>query len=460
MRTKTYAAAIILVALVASCGDDPADPGPVEDTSFSRLVGGPGQESAADVVATSDGRRIVIGNFADTLRVTGSANWLVPFGSHDMFLATFAEDGTPGPLHSLGGDGFESAMAMSRDSDDDVFIGGYYVGPSSIGVFGLPVHGGSDAFVAKINTASGAATWLMHGGSAGTDAVTDIRSGNDGTVYFCGSAAGEFSIAGEDVGTLSGPSAFLVHVTPQGSAGESQVIDGAGAPQCTGIAVSGDVVYVCGTYTDASIAIDGSSLDNDGGIDGFVARFDETFAGDGVIQIGGTGDVALEAIATLGNRPVIAGSFFGTVDFDVSGSGGEVTSVSSDLDAFVACYNTDLSLRWLKVFASNGGEIVNDLAPTSGGGILVGGIFDDEITFASTTFETRGGVDQFVVFLDAAGNARSPFRIGGAGNDLNVRVAAAGSRAIVAGVIDEEAQFPNGNVRTTFGQGDAFVFQR
>lgn len=447
--------------LFASCGDDPSAPDQAEDTSFSRLIGGPGQEVAIDVVVTSDGRRIVMGQYSDTLRVTGSANVLVSFGSHDIFLATFLADGRPASLHSLGGDGFEFATSLSRDTNDDVYMAGYYAGPSSIGVFGLPVHGGFDAFVAKVNTISGAATWLMHGGSTGPDVVSDIQPAGDGTVYFCGVAGSEFNISGEDVGSLGGPSGFVVHVTPGGGVGASQVIDGAGEPQSVGLAVVNGGVYLCGTYSGGSIAIDGTVLANDGGVDGFVAKFGDNLAGDGVIHLGGTGDVNVQGIVALGNAPVVTGSFFGTIDFDVSSSGGEVTSVAGHSDAFVACYNSDHTLRWLEVYASPGDETGSRLATTANGRLLVAGLFDnDQLSLGSFTVENSGGADLFLATLDAAGNTRSAFRVGGPGSDTYVSVTAAGNNPIVVGSVDEEVLFPGGQVRTTFGQSDAFIFQR
>lgn len=461
LRVALSLAGLGLVFLVGSCSDDPAAPSQEPTTRYSRLIGGPDDNYATDVTVTTDGLRVVAGFFDDTLRVTGSAEMLIPTEeSDDIFLTAFRDDGSLAWMKGLGGSGTEQLAAISRDASDNLYIAGAYGGTSTLGTFPLPAAD-ADVFVAQLDP-SGTPTWVVYGGATGLDIGTDVKAGADGFVYFCGDAASEFNIAGEDVGTLSGRSAFIVRVSAGGGSGRAQVIGGTGEAFSYGVALTdAGGAYVCGGYADGNLEIDGTIVPNDGGIDGYVGHFDDQLAGGAVIHIGGDGDVYVEGIVALGNTAVVTGHFLGAVDFDVNSPSGNVTSVGGSYDMFVARYNSDGTLIWAKTFGGADDETGSRIARTQSGRLLVVGLFyGDTLTFGVINLQNNGAADQFLVELDSEGRAVSALRIGGPNEENSVSsVAAAGDQAIVIGSGEGDILFPDGAVRTTV-ETDAFIFQR
>ena len=462
MNARTRVLALVLVTLLASCSDDPSAPKQDPTSRYSRLIGGGRDEYATDVTVTTDGLRVVAGAFDDTLRVSGSSQVLVSVEqTDDIFLTAFRDDGSLAWMKGLGGSGTEQPAAISRDASDNLYIAGAYAGTSTLGTFPLPAAD-IDAFVAQLDP-SGTPIWVVTGGATGIDRCLDVKAGADGFVYFCGDAASEFNIAGEDVGTLSGRrSAFIVRVLAGGGSGRAQVIDGTGEVISSGLALTdAGGAYMCGHYSDGNVEVDGTIISNDGGIDGFVAHFDDDLAGDAVIHIGGDGDANVEGIVALGNTAVVTGYFLGAVDFDVSSPSGNVTSQGGSYDMFVARYNADGTLIWVKTFGGTDDETGSRIARTQSGRLLVVGLFyGDTLTFGVINLQNNGAADQFLVELDSEGRAVSALRIGGPNEENSVSsVAAAGDQAIVIGSGEGDILFPDGTVRTTV-ETDAFIFQR
>lgn len=452
----------IFAIAFAACSDDTSGPEPPDpDPRFSRLIGGTSDDLAIDVVVTSDGLRVVAGHFSsDTLRVTGSAQFAVAAGSRDVFLSAFRADGSLAWMRGLGGSGVEAVSAMARDASDNLYVTGTYVGPTTLGGFDLPIHDDVDVFVARLDP-QGNVNWVEHGGGTGVDRASEVRSAGDGTVYFSGDANSEFNIAGEDVGSLGGPTGFVVQVAPGGGFGRSQIMGGTGEAIGTGLAVADDhTAYTCGSYRDGNLEIDGTIVANDGDDDGFIAHFDDGFNLDGLIHVGGTGGVSIRGLVVLGDGPVITGAFVGTVDFDVNSSSGQVSSDGGSLDIFVARYNADNSLRWLRTYGTSESEVGYEIVRTSSGSLLVVGQFNsDLLLFGSVVIENNGTIDHFLVEIDGAGNAVAALRIGSPGFEGAVSVAAAGNQAIVVGDAVGDILFPGGTVRTA-SDADGYIFQR
>lgn len=166
------------------------------------------------------------------------------------------------------------------------------------------------------------------------------------------------------------------------------------------------------------------------------SAFSQTFQW--VQNIGGTGEDNGYSIATDNWGFVyVAGSFSGTTDFD-PGTGN--TSLSSEglTDAFVAKYNSDGSLIWVKAFGSTGYDHSFSVNTDDLGNVLLTGSYSGTVDFnpgpSLATKTSNGGFDAFILKLDGLGNFVWVHSIGNVQNDKGAVIAADSSENVyVAG---------------------------
>ena len=453
---------VLLTSLIAGCGGDSTSPQNDGPASFSRLIGSSGHETAATAVTVlSDGTRMVCGDFNGTLHVTASSDSIISGGSDRNFFAGFQPDGSLSFLTQLGGSAV-GMRRMARDPDDNLLLVGSFAGTSTFG--GVTLNAVNlDVIFAKVDR-TGHAIWVQSGSGSGIDEGKDIATATDGSVYMTGTASGEMTVGGEDVGQTGHPTGFVVKLRPDG-VGVWQATAGvsAGSSECNGVAVSenGDVV-VCGFYSAGgagSVDFAGDVLPLDGFFDSFVGRFGANGAPLGAIHIGGADLATANDVTTLENDAIVTGAITGFNDFDTNRDGGGVTA-SGDLDAFVARYSPGGALRWVRAFTGQNNNALS-ISRLSGDRILVAGQFLNTMTIGTTTLTSAGNSDIFIATLDGSGHVLSASRVGGGGSEDKVATAAAGSTGIVVGGSDsKDLIFPGGTHRHKFGDLDSYIFQQ
>lgn len=451
----------VLVLALASCSDDPSAPAETNTPpGFVRLLGGTGADGAWDVVVTSAGLRVVVGSFQDRFNVTGTTEKLDALGGTDAFISAFNPDGTLAWQHALGGLLFEEIFTVARNAADEFLVGGVYIGDTSIGATNLQQFGNSDIFVAKLD-ASGNPEWVLGAGSPEYDFPTDVASARDGSFYVCGGAGGEFNIAGEDVGTFVAASGFLLRLVQESGGGNwVQLAIAPGRTTCEAVACASDAtVFVCGDFV-GELEVSGVVLEPDGGGDSFVARYADDSSDLGAFKIGGPGSTAAREMILVDDAPVVVGDFGGTADFDVNSSGGQATSLGLG-DIFVARYQANGSLAWLRTFGSASFETANDIARLPNGNFLVVGTFDSPLLmFGSHSVKAETGADAFLVQLGPSGDVVAASQINDEGSTPGVAVAASNTNGIVVGFGSGDIVFPGGQVIRSFGSVDGYILQR
>jgi Beta-propeller repeat len=301
----------------------------------------------------------------------------------------------------IGGSGSDQAFAVALGTDGSVFLTGNTVSanfPTTLGSFQPMTGGGSDLFVARLNSTFTASLYSTFLGGSGDDAGRGIAVDPVGNAYVTGfTTSTDFPTTpgavrptrpvGEPAGVAD---AFVVKLNPQGSA----------------------LVY--GTY------------------------------------LGGTGsDVGLAiAIDLAGNAFVTGGTF--SVDFPRT-LGASQLLLGGDRDAFVTSLNsTGTALRYSTFLGGAGTDVGNAIAVDGAGSAYVTG----STTCAAapcptaTDFPTTPGVfaprrppgeaagvtDAFVTKLDAIGALVYSTYLGGTGADegLGIVIDSSG-HAIVTG---------------------------
>lgn len=236
------------------------------------------------------GNRYVTGEYTrgqDFDLRAGHADAHANHGGRDVFVTRINADGSYGWTQVIAGSGTETANAIAVDDGSVVVVGTFTSDDLGISTWGsVRSFGGSDVFVARLATATGApATGFASGGLQQIGSPLDDEAGD-----LCVSAS-----AIQVVGTFRGTG--------------------------LGIGIPGVVAAVAGR-------------------DAFIAALERTsgapltaFSGDGLQIIGGNGDDRGYAITWSGSHLVVAGSFAST-DLGI-GSVGSM-SVSGDVNGFIA----------------------------------------------------------------------------------------------------------------------------
>ncbi|HHM12053.1 MAG TPA: hypothetical protein ENJ16_00755, partial [Planctomycetaceae bacterium] len=162
----------------------------------------------------------------------------------------------------------------------------------------------------------------------------------------------------------------------------------------------------------------------------------------------------------VGNSYVV-GSFQGTVDFDREHTVGGDTATSSGQDGFVASYDAQGKLRWLRLLDGSGSASATGVAlQASAGGtaLVVAGTFNSGITVSGTSVS---GTSQngFLLKLDDAGNLLDLVALptGVASTAQRVAMLPSGNAVVVG---DFQGTMMTSPVTlTSAGQSDAYLLE-
>jgi hypothetical protein len=160
----------------------------------------------------------------------------------------------------------------------------------------------------------------------------------------------------------------------------------------------------------------------------------------------------------------VVGYFYGSMDVD-PGPGVVGVNSAGERDVFVAKYSPSGALLWSRTFGGSGTDIGTSIA-TDGVNVYLTGVFSGTFNIGGTTVSSAGGLDVFVVKLNADGTYGWVRQVGGASIDqvsgISVSVTQNGVRVYVTGIFFGTADFDPGagtfNM-TSSGQFSAFILK-
>jgi hypothetical protein len=213
-------------------------------------------------------------------------------------------------------------------------------------------------------------------------------------------------------------------------------------------------------------------------IDIFLARFSPVGRLEWVRTFGGQGPDMPHTVRTdAGGNILLTGYFSGQADFDSSSASVELNAGAYGRDVFVAKYNPDGTLLWVRGFGDveidtldeNGRDEANDLALDDAGNVIITGFFNGTIDMDQTdgqdaedTFtSSNNSRDIFVASYAPDGAFRWGFSLGSSGQDHGaaIRVASDGSfwlAGLFSGAVDMDPQ-SGSSMLNSAGGWDAFL---
>jgi hypothetical protein len=304
--------------------------------AWNTFLGGSSLDDGNDITVDGSGNVYVTG--------VSSTTWGSPVRaytlSQDGFVAKLTSAGSLSWNTFQGGTGVDGGGGISVDGSGNIYMAGY-----SANSWGTPVRaysGDLDAFVAKLDSTTGALTWNTFLGGSGYDGASEIAVSGI-SVYVSGLSDATW---GSPVRAYtSGRDAFAAKLNSAGALSWNTFLGGSGDDQALGIAVDGNGnVLLAGT----SNATWGTPLRAySAGYDAYAARLNSSGTLIANLFLGGTASESGTGIAAGTSNTYVVG---------ISGStwGDPVRAYTGGTDVFVAKLDFILPGAFNKLAPANG----------------------------------------------------------------------------------------------------------
>lgn len=356
---------------------------------------------------------------------------------------------------AAGGSGNDIATGIVADSAGNQYVSGSFEGTASFGSLSLTSSGGSNGFIAKLDSA-GSWLWVQQlryvtvGGFTG--GVDRLRlDDRHGALLLVGHAAGVASL-----GTLAlsatGPAEFVARL--DAATGAPQWVQRADEVADAGVDPAGNVV-VCGTFSGATLTLGSVSAPNTSLVssaqrDLYVAGLNPAGTWQWIAATGGGHDqYAFELAVDATGAVYVGGRYFGSE----SGSGDDSVLIGShflpyaDLAinyAFIAKLSPSRTWLWAKPVVTTHLTDVEGIIVDAQGTVYVAGttdgpelIFGNDVLLTNIPFTADDVV--YVMSLTPQGQPRWANRTGYAQSNLSALMADADGRVFVAGTADGDS---------------------
>lgn len=167
------------------------------------------------------------------------------------------------------------------------------------------------------------------------------------------------------------------------------------------------------------------NLNNSGGQDGFIAKYNDQGDLLWVNQIHGTGDDQVRGLAiNSDDELIVTGVFSNTATFS-NGQGSTTKTSSGNWDIFLSKFDTNGNLIFVESFGSTGNDLGWDVEVDNDDNIVMNGYFTDQVNFdpnGSAVLYFDGGTDGFLAKYNNNGDYIWANKISGDYHDWVVSV--------------------------------------
>ncbi len=342
---------------------------------------------------------------------------------------------------TYGNSSSQEPYSVAADANDNMYIGGAFyqtnfdLDPGAGNTY-VNANSSSDAFLMKVNSA-GVFQWGFDIGVIFGDIIYDVDCTPAGTVVAVGSYAGNFVYADPGVngypfppGGGNGSEAFAACYDSNGNYLWQYTLNATGAQYIWDVAIdNAGYVYLAAEFTNTVIVdpLTSTSFTSvNGSEDMLIIKLTPTGAYVNAWQIGGTYNqqpLAMD-VDNLGHV-ILTGNMTSTVDFDPSGATYNLTTPTTQLDMFVASYDTTGAFSWAFQIAT-GTQIQGDrVSCDANGNVFIIGPLEDTADFdpgaGNSILSSDAWGDGFLVSYDSNGVFRFAFPIGSANEVDRIR---------------------------------------
>lgn len=360
-----------------------------------RQFGGASTDTAPNIALDHANDVYVSGYFTDEA-MFGNTN-LTAVGVGDIYVAKYDSTGAFVWVRQAGGGGADHCINLAVDSGNHIFLGGYFRQTGTFGGQSVVANQScsifrSDAYVAKYDS-DGNTVWVVRGGSCEDDVTYDVATAADNSVYAVGYYRANAMFSSVALSNSGVQDVFVVKYDAAGTLqwARSAVGPGIDMGQTASTDAAGNL-YVTGVFASNPLNFGSTNLPNAGGQDLFFAKYSSSGSLLWVRAIGGTGTESTGAALVDGAGDILVAGFFqGTASF---GTTNLISQGGSDM--FLAKYNSNGTLLWVKSWGAAGTDGASDLAFAGNGELYMSGIFSSSVALGNDTLTSAGVSDTYI----------------------------------------------------------------
>ncbi len=358
----------------------------------------------------------------------------------------------------LGGSANDRATDVAVDGSGNMYVCGYTLSadfPTTSGAFDETHNLGFDAFIVKVDTASGMIDYATYLGGSGDDRALGMDVNGSGQVFITGRAwSGDFPTTPGAYQTTPSPAgdAFVTKLNTGGTSLVYSTYLGAnGVEEGGDVAVDGQgIAHVVGNTgsTDFPVTANAFQQTPGGFGDAFLVRFSSS--GNQLIYatyLGGNGIDEANGVATdASNRSYITGITYST-DFPTTGGAFQSNKPGGQFDSegFAARFNSGGTVSYVTYLGGNGDDAGYGIAVDGSGNAYITGqtASADFPTVGAFQSNLSGSADGFTTKFTSSGSSVSySTYLGGSGSEAGRGIVVdAQNRAYVAGITNS-SNFP------------------
>lgn len=381
---------------------------------WSRRAGSTEEDLGSSISLDGNGNVYFTGLFAGT--VAFGSTTLTSAGGTDIFIAKLDTDGNWLWARRAGGPNYEHAYGIRSTSEGISYITGYFQGNADFGPTVLGSAGEGDIYIAKLD-AGGLWFWAIRAGGSLHDQGNGISVDPAGNCFVTGYFQGQAQFGTYQLTSAGNRDLFIAKVDTDGNWAWIRRAGGIGDDRGYGIGADNlGNCYVTGYFPATTLF--GNIQLNNGGV--FVVKLDAlgnwlwAKKADGNNYAGGAG------IATSGEGLChITGHFEASVSFGI-----HTIASLGDRDVFMACLDSNGTWLWARSGGSSGYDVGLGVCADAAGNSYYTGRFSGAGSFGPNALTSAGDADIYIACLNPEGNWLWAVRAGGSyldfGNALAV----------------------------------------
>ncbi|MFX0205286.1 MAG: SBBP repeat-containing protein [Candidatus Hodarchaeota archaeon] len=388
---------------------------------YTEVFGGTLDDTIANAAIDEDQNILYVGRTASTDFPTLSGNDTTHNGALDALVAKFSPHGTMLWSTYLGGVEQDSGRDIKTDSQNNIIVVGstYSTDFPAFGAFDLTFNGGGrDAFVTKY-TPNGSMEWSSFLGGNSHDLAYAVAIDSADNIYISGcTLSTNFPVSGGNDTTANGDyDVFLVKMDPNGSLLWSTFLGGTLEDRGDSLLVNSlDQVYVTGETSSSNFpAFNSNDTTYNGGVDGFIAKFDSTGSFLWSTFIGGAADDVGRSLDLDSNEDI-----FLTGQTYSDNLPNPILAYSGDSDGFILKIDPNGVFSWNSYFGGTLYDIGVNLIVTLDNQLAVTGwTYSSDFPIKNADDATLNGIrDGYLTVFNASGDLVFSTYHGGNGDDI------------------------------------------
>ena len=356
---------------------------------WAKSASGTGIDEGSSITTDVLGNVYVTGTFSSPTITFGSYTLINAgtSGTGDAFLVKYDASGTVLWAKSTQGAGADLCYGVATDTSENVYIIGYFYSPTiTIGTYTLSNSGDANVFLAKYD-ASGTALWARSSLGTGIAEGRSVTTDASGNIYITGDFnSPSFTFGTNVLNNSGGLDIFLAKYDASGNVLWAKSAQGISHDWSNSVAtdVFGNV-YVAGRFDSPSITFETYTITNLGNENIFLVKYNSSGTVLWAKGAGGISDDWANSIATDATGNIYLTGAFSSPSFTI---GTYTLTNTGSHDVFFAKYNNSSgNVLWAKSAEGTGSDIGYGVATDTYDNVYLMGRFS-YMTVNSITFDS------------------------------------------------------------------------